>query len=116
MKYIIRWMICVITVIATAGIFPGGVISYNGVASLIALGSVIWLVNLVIRPVIQLISLPITLLTVGIFSLIVNAFMVSIADTLLVNVKITSFWISLFIALVISIANTMIPDKQKNYR
>lgn len=115
MKHIIRWMVCVITVIAAAGIFPDG-ISSNGAASLVALGSVIWLLNLIVRPLLQLIALPITLLTVGIFSLFIGAFMVSIADTLLVNVKITSFWISLFIALIISIANTVVLARQKKYQ
>lgn len=116
MKYFMRWMICVAVMVAAAGIFQGGV-SYGGkVATLVIAGSILWLINLLIRPIVQLFALPVTMLTFGLFSLVVNAFMVCLTDSLMPDLKIKSFWICLFIALAISVANSLTAAHEEEHK
>ncbi len=59
------------------------------------------------------VSIAVTLITLGLFSLIVNACMVWLADKITGSVDIRSFWICLFIALVISAGNAALLPKER---
>lgn len=63
---------------------------------------VLGLLSLLLRPLMLLITLPINLITFGLFSAIVNTVLVIMADKLVKSVYIPGFWISLLLALVIS--------------
>jgi putative membrane protein len=111
MKLLFKWMVCVVTLLAAFEIFPGAVTARGGVLTIVIAASILWLVNIIIRPLVQLVSFPLTLLTFGIFSLVVNAAMVSLVDIMMPNFKIHSFWLCLLIALVVSFANTVVAAK-----
>ena len=107
-KLLIKWLICFGALIIAAYCFPLHFAVYGGLLSLIAAATVLWLVNLAIRPILQLLALPITLLTFGLFSLIVNAGLVKLADFILPVIRIHGFFICLLIALMISAANSVL--------
>lgn len=112
MKLFIKWIICVGAFILTAILFPGSVTFRGSMITLAAAGTALWLANLFIRPLLQLISFPITLITLGIFSLIVNAGVVALTDTLIPVIKLSSFWTCIFIALIISAGNSIFASKK----
>ena len=102
MKFVVNWLACVAAVFLMSNILPDRV-SYNGYVGLLAAGTLIWLIYIVVRPILRIISLPITILTLGLFSLILNTLMVMLADSLLVTVSFGGFWPSFLIALLVSI-------------
>ena len=79
--------------------------------SLFIMGMVLLLVNLIIKPILMLITLPANLLTLGLFSFIVNAWTIMIADSLVENISMGGFLNSLIAAFVITILNNLFQDK-----
>lgn len=80
MKFVIRWIVTAIAVGAAVWIVPG--ITTTGGDSAIAIAVmalVLSLVNMVVKPVLQVLSLPITVLTLGVFYLVVNAILLELA-------------------------------------
>lgn len=69
---------------------------------------VLAIVNSLIRPVLAIISLPITLITFGLFSLILTAFMVEIMDYFVSGITVASFWWALLLGVIVSLANSTI--------
>jgi len=90
-------------------LFPD--IVYNSTFDLVIAGSVLWLINLCIRPFILLISLPINLLTFGLFSFIINTWMLLMTDTLLQGIKIPNFTTALGVSIIISLGNMLYKNR-----
>ena len=61
--------------------------------------------NLFIRPIIFLLTLPITLLTLGLFSIVINAFLVMLASYIVPGFSVPGFLAALFFALALAIVN-----------
>ena len=114
MKILAKWIVCVIAFITAYTLFPHSVITTGGMLPLVVAGTILWLVNLLLRPVVQIVSLPVTILTFGLFSIIVNALMVCITDSILPDIRITNFGICLIIALLVSAMNILLVNRQKS--
>ena len=110
----------------------------NKIIKFLALGGVVWLcsqyfdgisvvdfthavlaafilavVNTLLRPILEVISFPITLLTFGLFSLALTAFMVEIMDYFVSGITVTTFWRALLFGVIVSGANSFI-DRLQN--
>ncbi|MGL5755709.1 MAG: phage holin family protein [Paraclostridium sp.] len=81
---------------------------YTSLTAVLLFAIVLTIINIVIRPIVKLISLPITCLTFGIFSLVINVLMVMLADKIIDGVYIHGFFKSAVLAIIIAICNTLI--------
>ena len=108
MKLLIKLMICFIALVITAYAFESHVIAEGGVWTLVAAAVILWLLNLIVKPLLQALCLPITLITVGLFFFVVNAWMVGLTDAILPGLSIEGFWIRLFTAFLISVGNALL--------
>lgn len=106
MKLLMKWMICFGALALAVYAFPARA-SAAGLPSLFAASVILWLLNIFLRPLAQLIALPVTILTFGLFGLAVNAFVVWLAGALLPGLALDGFLICVFIALVISAGNLL---------
>ncbi len=68
-------------------------------------GLILAAANLIIRPILFLVTLPLNFITMGLFTLIVNTWMVILTDTFLNSLKIPGFWLAFATALIVSIFN-----------
>jgi putative membrane protein len=84
--------------------FIRGLTFRDGETILIA-GLVLGLVNAVLRPVLVVLTLPITLLSLGLFLLVINAAMVALVAHLLPGMHVAGFWSALGTALVVSVVS-----------
>ncbi|MFB0921624.1 MAG: phage holin family protein [Oscillospiraceae bacterium] len=82
----------------------------GNVFSLLIMGLVLLLVNLVLKPIRLLISLPFNLLTFGLFSFVVNALTIMIASGLVPGISMGGFLNSLLTSLIIVIFNNILID------
>lgn len=114
LKLLGKWMVCFLTLLCAWVIFPTHVFAGMGIVTIIVAATLLWVVNLLIRPIVQLIALPLTLITVGIFSLVVNACMVGLTSVLTPGFSVHGFGVCFIIALVITIANTAIASGKKH--
>jgi putative membrane protein len=88
--FIVRWVLSTLAVMLAAYIVPGVSVE-NFWAALIA-ALVIGLVNAIIRPLVILLTLPATILTLGLFTLIINALMFWLAAWFVPGFDVSGFW------------------------
>lgn len=112
MKFIMTWLVTAIAAAAACWLVPGMIVlgDYMGIL-LFALA--IALVNASIRPIMHIISLPITIITLGIFHFVVNALALNVASWLSLNlfhagVYVEDFWAALWGSIVISIVSSIV--------
>ena len=80
MKFLVRWLVTAIAVGVAVWIVPGiTTVGDNGTIAIAVGALILALVNVSIKPILQILSLPISILTLGIFYLIVNAFLLELA-------------------------------------
>lgn len=87
-------------------VLPG--IKIDSLQTLLIAALVVGLINTFIKPVAQLISLPISILTLGIFALLVNAALLALAAKFVPGFEINGFWAAFWGTILLSIVNSLI--------
>lgn len=112
MKFLLNWLLTSIAVAIAAWLVPGIEPFGAGAAwvSFAFVGLSLGLINALIKPIVSAISIPVTFLTLGIFQLVINSFMLTLASNLSVSVFgegifISGFWSAFFGAIVVSIVS-----------
>ncbi len=105
---IIKWILLALSIMLTAWLIPG--ITISGFLSALIVVVVMGIINVLIRPLAELISLPLNVITFGIFSLIINTLLFLLAAKLSPGFQIDGFWSGFFGALLLSFL-TPIVDK-----
>lgn len=68
-------------------------------------GLILWLVNMLIRPILIILTIPMNLLTLGIFTLIINTWMIMITSGLLPGFYVRGFGVAFLVSIMVSLAN-----------
>ena len=105
MRFVIRWLINAVALYLTTLIVSGVRVPNFGAALLAAL--VLGIVNAVIRPVALILTLPFNILTLGLFTFVVNAGMLYLVSSV-TPLRLDSFWAALLGAIVLSIVSTVL--------
>jgi putative membrane protein len=101
---LLRWLILGLAVAFTSWLLPGFEI-YNGFQGVVLVSAVLGIVNAIIRPIVMFLTCPLVILTLGLFALVVNAFMLSFVAWLMPElVTLDGFWTTLIASIIISIA------------
>ena len=106
MKLIVRWLLLACALLALAHLYSGVTVANFSSALLAAL--VLGLLNTLVRPVLVLLTLPVTLLTLGLFLFVVNAMMFWSAARLLDGLDVSSFGAALVGSLIYSLSGMVI--------
>lgn len=69
---------------------------------------VLILLNIFVRPILILLTIPVTIITLGLFLIVVNAIIIWIADGLMDSIMVKNFWWTIIFSILISIANALI--------
>ena len=121
MKFLIRWGVLALAIAAAAYLVPGIRVAGEGttlVVNLFIIGAIFGLVNAFIRPIIELLTCPLILLTLGLFTLVINAAMLLLTSSLAPGLlQVDGFAAALIGAIVIGViswlGNTFIADKKR---
>lgn len=97
MGLLLRWLINAIALVVVAYVVPG--VGYTGWGGLALAALVLGLVNAILRPILLIISLPLEILTLGLFTLVVNALCFWLVAALHVGLVVTGFWAAFWGAL-----------------
>ena len=103
--FVLRTLITMLGLFAASALVPG--VQITGAWSFIFAALLLGLVNAVVRPVAFLLTLPITIVTLGLFLLVLNAAMFGLVAALLDNFAVSGFWAAVFGALIVSITSTI---------
>jgi putative membrane protein len=103
LSFFLRWLITAVSLLITARIVPGIEIKDFTVALIAAVA--LGLINAIIRPLLILFTLPLTILTLGLFIFVVNAISFSLASYFIRGFEVESFFAALFGSIVVSIVS-----------
>ena len=110
---LIRWLITAGALVLISQVIEG--IEVDNLQAAFVAAAVLGIINAVLRPILLILTLPITILTLGLFALIINGLMLYIAGTVVKGFHVTGFWSAVFGALFLSliswIANAFISDR-----
>ena len=90
LKLLTRWLLLAAALLLVAYLYPGVSVQSFGSAMLAA--AVLGLLNTIVRPLLVLLTLPVTVLTLGLFLFVINALMFWAAAWLLQGLTVTGFW------------------------
>lgn len=100
---LIRWFISTVAVLVAAYLLPGVHVANFFVALVVAV--VLGFANAVLRPILLMLTLPITLLTLGLFGLVVNALLVLVTAAVVPGFAVDGFWWALLYSVVLAIVS-----------
>ncbi|HRH88697.1 MAG TPA: phage holin family protein [Rubrivivax sp.] len=106
MKLIIRWLLLAAALLLVAHLYRG--VSVAGFGAAMGAAFVIGLLNTLVRPVLVLLTLPVTLLTLGLFLFVINALMFWWAGSLFEGFKVAGFGAALVGSLIYSLCGMVI--------
>ena len=101
MQLILVWILNALALLAVAYLLPG--IQVDGFGSALIAALVLGLINTLIRPLLVLLTLPITILTLGLFMLVINGLLFWLAGSVLRGFEVNGFWVGVMGALLYSI-------------
>lgn len=103
MRLLLRWLISAGILLLIAYVVPGIHLASFYTALIAAL--ILGLINAIIKPIISLLALPVTLLTLGLFSLVINALMFYLASTVVKGFVVTGFWPAFWGSIIMAIGS-----------
>ncbi|MDD3498400.1 MAG: phage holin family protein [Candidatus Moranbacteria bacterium] len=102
-KYIFNWILITLAVFISAELLPGIELSSIYVAFVVAV--VLGLINIFLKPVLLILTLPINIMTLGLFTLVINALLVMLAGAIVDGFFVDGFWWALVFSLVLSLVH-----------
>jgi putative membrane protein len=98
---ILKWLLMTLSILITAHIVPG--VAISGVWAALWLAIFLALVNVVLKPFLILITLPINVLTLGLFTFVINALLILLSATVIKGFEVQSFWAAIFFSMLLSV-------------
>lgn len=107
-RFLITWLITAVSLIVTAFFIPGITVSSFTIAAIAAVA--LGLVNAIVRPILILFTLPLTILTLGLFLLVVNAISFSLAAYFIQGFSVNSFFDAILGSIILSIVSSFLSN------
>ena len=108
MKFLIRLGVSAAVIFGVAYLSGGWLLQVDDFVAALWAALVLSIINAVVRPILGLLSLPITILTLGLFALVLNAFMIYLVAWVVPGVETTGFIQTMLAAIIISLATAII--------
>ena len=103
MSFLIQWVVSGAAIIITAYLLPG--VTVEGFLAALVTALILGLINAIIRPILILLTLPLNILTLGLFTLVINALLIMLAATIVPGFAVQGFWWALLFGIVLAIVN-----------
>ena len=104
--FLLKWLITSVSIFIVANVFKLIYLENLGVLILAAL--VLGILNVFVRPLLLILTLPINIVSLGLFTLVINAFLLYAVAGMVSGFEIIGFWRALLAAILVSIVNAMI--------
>lgn len=101
MNFLLQWLVSGLAIIITAYLLPG--VRVTGFFAALITALILGLINAFIRPVLILLTLPLNILTLGLFTLVINALLIMLAAAIIPGFSVQGFWWALLFGLVLAV-------------
>ncbi len=106
MKFLMKLILSAVAVIILAKLLPG--VHLDNYTTAIIVAAVLAILNVLVKPVLIIFTLPITILTLGLFLLVVNAMIILLADKLIDGFAVSSIWTAILFSLLLSCLQSLL--------
>lgn len=106
MKFITNIIVSTLAVIITAWLLPG--VRIDSVLTAILVAVVLGFLNTVVKPILTILTIPITFFTLGLFLLVINACMIIVVTKLVEGFQVDGFWRALLFSLILSLTTSIL--------
>lgn len=106
MKILIHWIVSALAIIVAAYLLPG--VEVDGLTAALIVAVVLGAVNAFLRPLFVLLTLPITILSLGLFVLVINGALVMLAASIVPGFAVASLWYGILFAIVLAIVSAVL--------
>ena len=112
MNIIINWFISALVILVVAYILPG--VTVTGFVAALAVALVLGLINALVKPLLVVLTLPITVVTLGLFIFVINAALIMLAASIVPGFQVDGFLWALVFSLILSIANAFVKPLKRD--
>ena len=106
MKLILRILLTAIAVVVIANFLPG--VSVTNFSNAILVAVVLGILRVTVKPLLIFFTLPATIVTLGLFLLVINAVIILLADKIVDGFNVSGFWIALLFSLILSLLQSIL--------
>ena len=107
-RFFTRWLVCSLGLWIAAGFLSSSISYDNRLKVIIIAGLVLAIINVVLKPILVILSLPALVFTLGLFMIIINGLTVFIVSKLYTPLHVTNFWAAVFAGMVIGLVNYLV--------
>lgn len=106
MKFILRLVLSAIAVVLIAKLLPG--VDLDNYTTALIVAAVLAILNVLVKPILVIFTLPITIVTFGLFLLIINAIIILLADKMIDGFSVASLWTAILFSILLSILQSIL--------
>jgi putative membrane protein len=106
MSIIINWLVSAAVIMVAAYLLEG--VTVNGFVTALVLAVVLGAINAFIKPVLLILTLPINIITLGLFTLVIEAALIILADYLVPGFAVANFWWALIFGVVLAVVGWIV--------
>lgn len=108
MGMLISWFLSALIILVLSYVLPG--VNVSGFVTALAVALVLGLVNAFIKPILIILTLPINILTLGLFTFVINALLVLLVSAVVPGFQVVGFWWALLFSVVFSLAKSVLKE------
>lgn len=112
MNFILRFLLNGFAVLLTAYLLPG--VDVKDYLTALTVAVVLAIANVIVKPILIVLTIPITIVTLGLFLLVINAVIILLVDHFVPGFSVKDFWWALAFSLIMSIFNSIVSDILKD--
>lgn len=106
MSILVNWLISALAILVSSYLLAG--VHISGFTTSLVVAVVLGLVNAFIKPILIILTLPINILTLGLFTLVINALVILITSAIVPGFKVDGFWWALGFSIILSLVNSFL--------
>lgn len=111
MNFITRLLISTVAVIVSAYVLPG--VGVNSFLTAVWVAIILSVLNVLVKPILVILTIPFTIMTLGLFLLVINAIIILLASSLIDGFTVDGFWYALLFSIVMSLINSLLVGSSK---
>lgn len=106
MKLFLKWLIMAASILIAAKLIPG--VAISGIWAALWLAIFLAIINIIIRPILIVVTLPINILTLGLFTFVINALLVWLSSTIIAGFSVAGFLPALYFSVILSVVSYLL--------
>lgn len=120
MKFIVKLVVSTLAVLITAMLLPGVEIADNSFLTALGVAVVLAFLNAIVKPILVILTIPVTIFSFGLFILVINAVIILWASKIVNGFHVDNFWRALLFSLILSVVTWVLEafqgkdDKRRN--